>query len=291
MARRGRGSDRDAATSPSDPGKDLVATAAQLFGLLIRRAREHAERTQADLGAVAHLDRSVVARIEAGDRVPDKPQVVAWDEQLGTGDLLYDLWRAIDWYPMTQRRDWFERREEMDRKASAIRTYQNQYMPGLLQTEAYAHVLYAQVIHNPQDLKRAVEGRIRRQDRFVAAEPESPLLSAILTEEALRTVVGSHEVMAEQCAHLLRLAELPNFVIQVVPSDSPAVVRPSAAMTIISMPNGQDWAYSESVDYGHFVNDPARVRKLTRTYTRLAADALSTAESAQFIRNVMEGYQ
>lgn len=291
MARRGRGSDRDAAASPSDPGKDLAVTAAQLFGLLIKRAREQAERTQTDLGAVAHLDRSVVARIEAGERVPDKPQVVAWDEELGTGDLLYDLWREIDWYPTTQRPDWFQRREEMDRKATAIRTYQSQNVPGLMQTQSYVHALYAPVVHSPDELKRIVEARLRRQDRFLASGPESPLLSAVLDESTLRTVVGGAEVMAEQCLHLLELAELPNFVVQVIPANSPHAVRPSAPLTIISMPNGRDWIYSESIDYGHFVNDPTRVGKLTRTYTRLAADALSRSESARFIRNVMEGYQ
>ncbi|MBB5940138.1 helix-turn-helix domain-containing protein [Streptomyces zagrosensis] len=266
-------------------------TAAQLFGRLIKRERERASRTQAELAEVAHLDRSIVARIEAGERVPDKRQVVLWDDMLETDDLLLDLWRQVDWYPTVQRRDWFERRAEMDRETTALRIYQNQFMPGLVQTEAYANAAYAQVVRNRDDLKRCVEARLRRQDRFVASDPGSPLLSAILTEDTLRTVVGGPEVMAEQCAHLLHLAELPNFVIQVVPSNCPPVVRPSAPMTIISTPNGRDWVYSESIDYGHFVNDPARVQELTRLYTRLAADALSTTESAQFIQSVMEGYQ
>ncbi|MFD4994824.1 helix-turn-helix domain-containing protein [Streptomyces buecherae] len=266
-------------------------TAAQLFGRFIKQARERAGRTQAELGAVAHLDRSMVARIESGERVPDRRQVVAWEDLLETGDVMLDLWRDVDWYPTTPRRDWFERRVQMDREATALRVYQNQYVPGLMQTEAYAHVLYSLVVRGADELKRSVENRLRRQDRFLAADPESPLLSAILTEDTMRTVVGGPEVMAEQCAHLLHLTELPNFVIQILPSNSPYVMRPSAAMTIISMPNGRDWGYSESVDSGHFVDDPSRVRELTRTYTRLAADALSISESAHFIRNVMEGFQ
>ncbi|MFE6775471.1 Scr1 family TA system antitoxin-like transcriptional regulator [Streptomyces sp. NPDC057702] len=266
-------------------------TAAQLFGRFIKHARERAGRTQTELGTVAHLDRSTVARIEAGERVPDKRQVVAWEDMLETGDTMLDLWREVDWYPAVPRQDWFERRAQMDREATALRVYQSQSVPGLMQTEDYVDALYAPVLRSSDELKRTVEARLRRQDRFVTPAPDSPLLSAILTEEALRTVVGSPEIMADQCAHLLRLAELPNFVIQVVPSNFPLVVRPITPMTIISMPNGRDWVYSESVDFGHFVNDPARVRELTRLYTRLAADALSTTESAQFIRNVMEGYQ
>ncbi|WEV27702.1 helix-turn-helix transcriptional regulator [Streptomyces sp. 71268] len=266
-------------------------TAAQLFGRFIKHARERAGRTQAELGAVAHLDRSMVARIESGERVPDRRQVAAWEDLLETGDVMLDLWRDVDWYPTTTRNDWFERRARMDREATALRVYQSQNIPGLMQTESYVHALYAPVLRSPDELKRTVEARLSRQDRFLAPGPESPLLSAILDENTLRTVVGSQQVMAEQCSHLLELTELPNFVIQVVPANSPLVVRPSAPLTIISMPNGRDWVYSESIDYGHFVNDPARVRNLTRAYTRLAADALSTAESAQFIRNVMEGYQ
>ncbi|MER0241953.1 helix-turn-helix transcriptional regulator [Streptomyces sp. HSW2009] len=291
MARRGRGVDRDAGASPSPPGSELAVTAAQLFGRFIKQSRERAGRTQAELGEIAHLDRSMVAKIEAGERVPDKRQVVAWEELLEVGDELSDLWREVDWYPAIPRRDWFERRIQMEREATALRTYQNQYVPGLMQTEAYARAVYAQAVRRPDNLKRCIEARLQRQDRFLRQCPESPLLSAILTEESLRTVMGGPEVMAEQCAHLVRLTELANFIIQVVPSDCPTVVRPITAMSIISMPNGRDWVYSESVDSGHFVNDPAQVQELTLLYARLAADALSTAESAQFIRNVMEGFQ
>ncbi|MFT2017019.1 helix-turn-helix domain-containing protein [Streptomyces sp. 796.1] len=266
-------------------------TAAQLFGRFIKQSRERAGRTQVELGKIAHLDRSMVAKIEAGERVPDKRQVVAWEELLEVGDELSDLWREVDWYPATHRPDWFARRAQMDRDATALRIYQSQNIPGLMQTEEYVHALYTPVLRSREDLKRTVEARLRRQDRFLAAGPESPLLSAVLDENTLRTVLGGPQVMAEQCAHLLALTELPNFVIQIVPMDNPLVVRPSAPLTIISMPSGRDWIYSESIDCGHFVNDPARVQQLTRTYTRLAADALSTTESAQFIRNVMEEYQ
>lgn len=111
-----------------------AATTAGVFGELLRHYREAAGLTQDALSCQIPCDRSHVARVEAGTRVPSDRFAKTCDELLRTGGVLLRLWAKIDWYPEVQHPDWFERRAEMDAEAVALREYQEQVIPGLLQT-------------------------------------------------------------------------------------------------------------------------------------------------------------
>ncbi|MEU7026727.1 helix-turn-helix transcriptional regulator [Streptomyces sp. NPDC046275] len=258
-----------------------------MFGELLRHYRESAGLTQQALAQQVHCDRSQVARVEAAKRVPTDTFAKACDEVLGTGGVLLRLWGPIDWYPEVQHPDWFERRAEMDAKAVALRQYQEQVMPGLLQTPEYAYALFSQV-SDPDETEERVRARLSRQQRFLAEG--GPLFIAILDESCLRNVVGDAAVMRDQCAHLLELGRRPNFVIQVAPLDRAQLIRPTTSMSLIRLPKGEEWVYSESLDRGHFSEDPAVFARHSQTYDVLRADILSATESAALISEFMKGY-
>ena len=96
-----------------------AATNAAVFGEVLRHFREAAGFTQEGLSNKIPCDRSQVARVEAGTRVPQDTFAKQCDELLGTGGVLLRLWGRIDWYPEVQHPDWFERRAEMDAVAVA----------------------------------------------------------------------------------------------------------------------------------------------------------------------------
>ncbi|MGW1830830.1 helix-turn-helix domain-containing protein [Streptomyces tubercidicus] len=271
---------RNAASGPA-------ANTAAVFGEVLKHFRELAGFTQQALSKKIPCDRSHVARIEAGTRVPQDMFAKQCDELLGTGGVLLRLWGRIDWYPEVQHPDWFERRAEMDATAVALREYQAQVMPGLLQSEEYAWGLFSDLASSDKADER-VRARLSRQGRFLA--DGGPLYVAVLDESCLRNVVGSAAVMRGQCAHLLAVGQRPNIRIQVAPAHRPELIRPKTSMSLITLPKAERWVYSESLDRGHFNDDPAVFERHSHTYDVLRADALSASESAALIGDFMERY-
>ncbi|MFC8506273.1 Scr1 family TA system antitoxin-like transcriptional regulator [Streptomyces sp. NPDC057411] len=259
-----------------------------MFGELLRHYRESAGLTQEALARLIPCDRSQVARVEAAKRVPTDTFARACDEILGTGGVLLRLWGRIDWYPQVEHPDWFERRAEMDAEAVALREYQTQVMPGLLQTPEYAHALFSRV-SNGETVEDRVRARLSRQQRFLAED--GPLYIVVLDESCLRNLVGDAAVMRDQCAHLLRVGTRPNIVLQIAPSERPELRRPNTSVSLIRLPDGHEWVYSESLDRGHFSDDPGDFARHSQTYDVLRADALSARESAAMISDMMEGHR
>ncbi|ANB07823.1 DNA-binding protein [Streptomyces ambofaciens] len=265
------------------------ASTAAVFGEVLRHFREAVGLTQEGLAARIPCDRSHVARVEAGSRVPQDTFAKTCDELLGTGGVLGRLWGRIDWYPEVEHPDWFERRARMDAEAVAVRAYQTQVMPGLLQTSAYATALFGRRLSDAAEVDERVRARLSRQQRFYAAG--GPLYVVVLDEGCLRHVVGGTAVMRDQCAHLLAVGRLPNVRVQVAPLSRPYLDRPDTSLSLIELPGGERWVYSESLDRGHFSDDPTVFTRHNATYDVLRADALSAPESAALISDVMEGYE
>ncbi|WP_327430754.1 helix-turn-helix domain-containing protein [Streptomyces sp. NBC_01236] len=266
-----------------------AASTAVVFGELLKHFREAALFTQEALAREVPCDRSHVARVEAGTRVPQDTFAKKCDEVLGTGGVLVRLWGRIDWYPQVEHPDWFERRVRMDAEAVAVLAYQAHVMPGLLQTEDYAWALFSRHIVSSGEVEERVKARLSRQQRFLA--PDGPLIVAVLDESCLRTMVGGRAVMRDQFAHLLDMGRRPNIRIQVAPADDPEIDRPNTSMSLITLPDGHQWVYSESLDRGHFNDDPALFARHRQTYDVLRADALSARESAALISDLMERWE
>ncbi|MEV3969233.1 helix-turn-helix transcriptional regulator [Streptomyces sp. NPDC050698] len=269
-------------------GAESGASTAAVFGEVLRHFREAALLTQEALARQIPCDRSHVARVEAGTRVPQDTFAKTCDELLGTGGVLLRLWGRIDWYPQVEHPDWFRRRAEMDEEAVTLREYQERVMPGLLQTSAYARALSSRYVSG-LELEDRVRARLSRQQRFLA--DGGPLYVVVLDESCLRNVVGGPAVMREQCAYLLSVAQRPNIRIQVAPAGPVEIVRPSGSMSLITLPEGRHWLYSESLNRGHFTNDPTLYERYNQFYDVLRADALSAPQSAALIHETMERYE
>ncbi|MFG3347886.1 Scr1 family TA system antitoxin-like transcriptional regulator [Streptomyces sp. NPDC048018] len=265
-----------------------AATTAEVFGELLRHYRESAGLTQEALARLIPCDRSMVARVEAAKRVPQEAFAKACDDVLGTGGVLPRLWQRIDWYPEVEHPDWFERRARMDAEAATLREYQTQVVPGLLQTPEYAQAIFSRVTDG-DELDERVRARLSRQQRFLAKN--GPLYVVVLDESCLRNVVGGAEVMRGQCAHLLEVGRYPNIRIQVAPAGPTELVRPKTSLSLITLPDGADWLYTESLNSGHFYGDPSVLARYGQTYDVLRADALSAQASAALIGEAMKGFE
>jgi transcriptional regulator with XRE-family HTH domain len=104
--------------------------------------------------------------------------------------------------------------------AREIRAFHPAVVPGLLQTEAYAYAVHElhKAIHETttEFMRQSVQLRMKRREALT--REDDPLkLWAILNEPALRYPVGVADVMREQYNELIRLADLENVTIQVLP--------------------------------------------------------------------------
>ncbi|GLU47979.1 helix-turn-helix domain-containing protein [Nocardiopsis ansamitocini] len=147
---------------------------------------------------------------------------------------------------------------ELEAEAVRIRTYESVLVPGLLQTPGYAcAVSKASQIVPADKIARKVESRMLR--RSVLDAPSGPHLTAVIDEAALRKVVGSHAVMAEQLRFLTGMAAHYKVTVLVVPDEAGAHTAMDGAFTlfdfprpepgIVSIPTGLEALYVEDSVY------------------------------------------
>ena len=110
---------------------------------------------------------------------------------------------------------WFGMFLGLEQSASTIRTYEAQFVPGLLQIPDYARHVISLGPWDAREVDRRIELRLRRQ-RLLAMS-EGPILWAVLEETALRRPAAPRSIMRAQLEHLVKVAEQPNVTLQLVP--------------------------------------------------------------------------
>jgi hypothetical protein len=105
---------------------------------------------------------------------------------------------------------------EYEASASSILEYEPLAVPGVLQTEDYAHSLLSKVSqYAGSDLERRVALRMSRQ---VILESDSGFSGSFLLDEAvLRRATGGPRVQAAQIKRLIDLAAHPSIDIRIMP--------------------------------------------------------------------------
>lgn len=171
--------------------------------------------------------------------------------------------------------------------ASQIAEYGIHLLPGLMQHPDYAQQRAKVGQPHPTivDVHVVVAGRIRRQ-QVIADGVEYRL---VLEEQAIRRPAAPVSVMAAQFDHMLKLAELPNVSIQVLPvtarvADGPVSQTPYSLMTYPDPEDPRIVAIDTTSD-DFLVTKEVTVEGYAQLHTRLRDAALSDEDSAAFIRD------
>ncbi|MBC6459053.1 helix-turn-helix domain-containing protein [Actinomadura sp. HBU206391] len=210
--------------SPAAGGPTVLR---MMLGARLRRLREANRITRKAAGYAIRASESKISRLELG-RVGFKERDISdlltlygmtdGDER-ETCLLLARQANTPGWW--SQYADvvppWFEVYVGLEQAASRIRTYEVQFVPGLLQTEDYARAvtLLGHPDASPQEIERRVAVRMIRRRILEASDP--PHLWAVIDEAALRRPLGDRRVMRGQLKHLIELAATPGVAIQVMP--------------------------------------------------------------------------
>ncbi len=160
------------------PGKQSGirrVTSWQLVGAQLRHFRKLAGLTQAALAEQAGVGEDTIASIEQGRRALQLDLAVQLDEVLDTKGVLRV---AVERIPRKERyqalvKDFVQYEQD----AVSLFSYQSQLIPGLLQTEAYARLVFSS--HYPpleeEEIEKRVTTRLDRQ-RSWSASPSHPSL-------------------------------------------------------------------------------------------------------------------
>ncbi|MDX3492490.1 Scr1 family TA system antitoxin-like transcriptional regulator [Streptomyces turgidiscabies] len=260
---------------------------AALFGSRVRRLRTAAGLTQPELGAMVHVVGTRITQIErASGAKPTFALARALDVALEADDLLTDLWPYVyrEAFP-----NWSRKFMEYSARAVAIRQYAAHVVPGLLQTEDYARAVLSldALLDGEEQLEERVTARMGRQERL--STPDRPDLWVILDEAVLRRPIGGGAVMRKQLARLLDAAAERHITVQVLPFDQGGHEAMGGSLTILTLPDGSEVAYTEGADYGQLIEEPADVSRYRVIYDRLRAAALPPLMSLDMVRSTLEG--
>jgi Domain of unknown function (DUF5753) len=182
--------------------------------------------------------------------------------------------------------DGFEVYVDLEAEASALRTYESQLVPGLLQTAEYAKAVLtaAWVTTEAEEIARRMAVRTRRQELALARD--RPLqLWAVLDEAVLRRVVGGPEVMHAQLTRLAEAARQTNITLQVLPFGVGAHIAMLGTFVLVSFPEqgDPDIVYIETDTSSLYLEEPQEIGRYGEIFDHLRATALSPRESAAFI--------
>ncbi|MCO5997686.1 helix-turn-helix domain-containing protein [Actinoallomurus rhizosphaericola] len=261
-----------------DPRVSAIAQ----YGYRLRYYRKKANLSQDALGARFGVTGQMIGHIETAKRPTTPEMSKGFDELFGLDAYFEELWWHVR---REQTPSWFRDYVAAEARAASIRLFDPLLITGLLQTEAYAReVLRAG--QPDEKLEQLVAARLARQE--ILDRKDAPWLVFVLSESALRRVVGGPEVMREQYARLLELAERPNITIHILPEDAP--VYPSGGFTIFSFDEAPDLGYAEAVNgHGPLIEQRKPIEGLKVMFDLIRSAALSAAASADLIRALMEG--
>ncbi|WP_112239011.1 helix-turn-helix domain-containing protein [Kribbella monticola] len=219
-----------------------------MLGGHLRRMREAAKISRADAGWQIRASESKVSRMELG-RVGFKERDVSdllelyglTDEQERV--RLMELARAANnpgWWSRygDVMSNWFANFVGLEVAAKLIRTYEVLFVPGLLQTEAYARavVQLGKAYLPPEEIEQRVALRVTRQQ--ILTRPDPVRLWVVIDEAVLRRPIGGSEAMCEQIEHLLTVSQQPNVTLQVMPFSNVGYPGAGGAFTIMRFPEG-----------------------------------------------------
>ena len=270
------------------------------LGTHLRRLREARNLTTAEAAQAIRATHSKISRLERGRSGARQRDVADLLSLYGVTDEaereeLLTLARqanAPGWWQ--QYSDvlpkWFELYIGLEKAASVIRSYEVQFVHGLMQTEEYARavILIANAHAPAEEIDRRVSVRMARQR--LLTQPDAPELWAVLDEAALRRPPDGPPAMRAQLEHLLQLTELPNVTLQIVPFDAGPHAAAGGPFTILRFPEPDlpDVVYLEQLNSALYLDQPDDVVDYLTVMDQLCVQAKTGAASKDMLHALLK---
>ncbi|MFF5069749.1 helix-turn-helix transcriptional regulator [Micromonospora olivasterospora] len=263
-------------------------TAAEILLDELRHARTSRGLSQDEFGRLINYSGTHVSAVETGTRPPTADYVAAIDRALQTGGMftrLLDRLSDLDADP-----PWLREWITYEQQARALRWYEVAWIPGLLQTEAYARAVFGSDGRlSVAEVETRVAARLTRQKILSGDDPLQ--LVVIVDETALRRPVGGAAVMREQLFHLVHLNQSSRRVrIHVVPQEVGAYAGLDGPFVIATLPDLTDIGYLDNRLQGQIVERVAAVSALREQWEATLAEALTLQQSTDLILELAKSW-
>ncbi|MBB1244662.1 helix-turn-helix transcriptional regulator [Streptomyces durbertensis] len=257
----------------------------RLVGAQLAQLRRNAGLTQEHLAERVNAEYDTIASIEQGRRPLKRELAVQLDEVLNTGGVLtiaVDNMPEMDKYPI-----WAAEFVDREAEALALSSYENQVVPGLLQTEDYARAVFRSRVpaYSEEEIEQQVAARIERQEILRRKQP--PNVSFVISEAVLMDRLGGEEVWHSNVKHLIDCSHLPGISLQILPFGRESHAGLNGPFVVLETPDHEHIAYMETQRGSQLVSDPDEVSILAQKYAMLRTQALTPEESRSLLLRLL----
>ena len=184
---------------------------------------------------------------------------------------------------------WFQNYLDLEQAAELIRTYEVQFVPGLLQTDAYARavIMLGHGTAPSVQIDRRAELRMARKQ--LLDRPDPPRLWAVIDEAVLHRPIGGPAVLRAQIESLIEVAELGNVRLQVIPFRSGGHAAAGGAFSILRFPQQEvpDVVYIEHLTSGLYLDRREDVDHYAAAMGRLVIEAEPPNRTPDLLREAL----
>jgi transcriptional regulator with XRE-family HTH domain len=186
--------------------------------------------------------------------------------------------------------DWFQSFLGLEQAAGVIRSYEVQFVPGLLQTPEYARAVIT--LGRPSapeaQIRRRLELRMLRQRILHSTRP--PHLWAVIDEAALRRPVGGPETMRGQLEHLIAVCGLPHVTVHIMPFESGGHAAAGGPVTLLRLPERglPDVIYLEQLIGATYPAEREEVEHYRHVIDRLVTHAAPARQTRSILLGMRE---
>lgn len=264
----------------------------------LRRLREQAGMTGKDVVQRLGWTESKLSRIETrriGISTPDLRRLL---DVYDVPDQAYRE-QLIDMARYATMRGWWQSYGDvipseyanligLEEEAVTVRWYEQEIVPGLLQTPDYARAVIraSRSADDEAQIDRRVAVRMERQQILRRSSPTPPELKVIVNEAVLRRRVGDSSVMRDQIRSLSTERDRANVTVQVLPfsaGEHPAMVGPFTLLDFAD-PDDLGVVSIEQLTSSLALEHPRELQAYRAAWEAIQARALSPHDSRALMR-------
>jgi transcriptional regulator with XRE-family HTH domain len=259
----------------------------------LRQLRERTGLSREQVASATDINRATLYRIETAQAKPQVRTLRALLSVYGVPATRQDELVAI--LKLAKEESWLQGTSEglpdqyatyigFEHEAHGLLNYESSFVPGLLQTEAYARAAIpgSDPELPPDEVEKRVVARMTRQAQ---RNPSLPLW-AIIDEAVLHRQVGGPKVMRQQVERLVHDSGQPQVTLQVMPYSAGVHPGMHGSFVILQFSEGvHDVVYIETSAADLFLDSEKALRRYNLIFERLQATAASPTES----RDMMAG--
>ncbi|MGW0567861.1 helix-turn-helix domain-containing protein [Streptomyces tauricus] len=176
---------------------------------------------------------------------------------------------------------------ELDHHARCRRDVAVLFVPGPLQTEAYARAIFSNRVPELTDEERELRVHHRINRRVIIEGPDAIPYELVIHEAALRIIVDDRAAARTQLSRLLDLSEADHITVRVLPFTLEGFARAGSTMTYVGGPVPKLDTVVRDVPHGSvFIDSEAMLGVFRTRFRKIEEVALAPDRSRDFIHEL-----